>query len=138
MDTLERFAAGEVDAFETVFRQYPGESVQMDRPPGAESGSGRGIDCRKILAHRNRKRFDARRPFGPWARRIATRVSIDHLRSTDSREFPPELLQPAPEKSTAQDTARKSKSGIKYPALSSRSPAKLCVAASLALIEECP
>src|SRR5579864_1235896 len=105
METLERFAAGEVDAFETVFRQYQSEVyrwiVRLVRNPGVAEELTVETFWR---IYRHRKRFDPRRPFGPWARRIATRVSIDYLRSSDYGESAPELFQPVPEKSTAQDT----------------------------------
>ena len=44
--------------------------------------------------YRHRKRFDARRSFGPWARRIASRVAIDYLRSIDCRESAGHLFEP--------------------------------------------
>src|SRR5579864_3807769 len=96
METLERFAAGEVDAFETVFRQYQSEVykwiVRLVRNPGVAEELTVETFWR---IYRNRKRFDARRPFGPWARRIATRVAIDYLRSGDYRESAGQLLEPA-------------------------------------------
>src|SRR4029453_8491607 len=84
MDTLEQFAAGEVEAFETLFRQYQGEVyrwiVRMVRNPGVAEELTVETFCR---IYRHRTRFDGRRPFGPWARRIATRVAVDYLRSSD-------------------------------------------------------
>lgn len=139
MDTLERFAAGELDAFETVFRQYQSEVyrwiVRLVRNPGVAEELTVETFWR---IYRNRKRFDPRRPFGPWARRIATRVSIDYLRSTDYRESAPELLQPVPEKSTAQDTVLETEVRDQIAGAFFSLPAKLRVAASLALIDERP
>lgn len=139
MDTLERFAAGEVDAFETVFRQYQSEVyrwiVRLVRNPGVAEELTVETFWR---IYRNRNRFDPRRSFGPWARRIATRVSIDYLRSPDHRESTPELLQPAPERSTAQDTVLQTEVRDQIASAFFSLPAKLRVAASLALIEERP
>src|SRR6266849_6230891 len=96
MNTLEQFAAGDVDAFEELFRQYQSEVyrwiVRLVRNPGVAEELTVETFWR---IHRNQKRFDARRPFGPWARRIATRVAIDYLKSSDYRESVGQLLEPA-------------------------------------------
>jgi RNA polymerase sigma-70 factor (ECF subfamily) len=141
MDTLERFAAGEVDAFETLFRQYQSEVyrwiVRLVRDPGVAEELTVETFWR---IYRNRKRFDARRAFGPWARRIATRVAIDYLRSSDYRESAGELLEPvtSPAKSTAQDTLLQAEIRDQIAGAFFSLPVRLRVAASLALIEERP
>jgi hypothetical protein len=61
--TTERFTTGDVDAFETLFRQYQGEFTDTEELT---------IETFWRI-YRQRQRFDAERPFGPWARRIATR-----------------------------------------------------------------
>src|SRR5262245_38642010 len=82
METLERFVAGDLDAFEVLFRQYQGEVygwiVRMVRNPAVAEELT--VDAFWRI-YRHRSRFDPQRPFGPWARRIATRAAIDYLKS---------------------------------------------------------
>src|SRR3989440_7190726 len=84
---LEQFAAGDIDAFEGLFRQYQGEVyrwiARLVRNPGVAEELSVETFWR---IYRNRKRFDARRLFEPWARRIASSVAIDYLTSIDYRE----------------------------------------------------
>src|ERR1051326_699068 len=81
MDTLERFATGDMDAFQVLFRQYQGEVygwiVRIVRNPAVAEELT--IDTFWRI-YRYRSRFDPRRPFGPWARRIASRVALDYLK----------------------------------------------------------
>src|SRR5437762_14026336 len=96
MDPLEQFATGDADAFEALFRQHQSEVyrwiVRLVRNPGVAEELTVETFWR---IYRNRKRFDARRPFGPWARRIATRVAVDYLKSIDHRESAGRLPEPA-------------------------------------------
>src|SRR5580765_1165688 len=106
MDTLEQFATGDVDAFETLFRQYQSEVyrwiVRLVRNPGVAEELTVETFWR---IHRNQKRFDARRPFGPWARRIATHVAVDYLKSIDCRGSAGQWIEPVtrPMQSSASD-----------------------------------
>lgn len=81
-ELLEQFASGELDAFETLFRQFQGEVfrwiVRMVRDPGVAEDLTIETFWR---IHRAHARFDAKRNFGAWARRIATNVAIDYLKS---------------------------------------------------------
>ncbi len=137
MDMLERFAAGDVEAFEQLFRQYQNEIyrwiVRIVRNPGVAEELTVETFWR---IYRHRKRLDPRRPFLPWARRIATRASIDFLRSSEPGESAglvfetpgPPLPDPLVQAEIRKQIARAFFS----------LPARLRVAASLALIEECP
>lgn len=135
MDPLERFAAGDEDAFETVFRQYQGSVyrwiVRLVRNPALAEDLTVDTFWR---IYRHRSRFDAQRPFGPWARRIATRVAIDYLRSGG----PSFELAGRQEQSWSPDPLLQAelRSLIREALLSL--PARLRVAATLALIEERP
>lgn len=141
MDTLEQFAAGEVGAFETLFRQYQSEVyrwiVRLVRNPGVAEELTVETFWR---IYRHQKRFDARRPFGPWARRIATRVAVDYLRSSDCRESASPLLQPVtrPPESSAPDPLLQAEIRDRIARAFFGLPVRLRVAATLALIEECP
>jgi RNA polymerase sigma-70 factor (ECF subfamily) len=83
----EWFATG---GFETLFRQYQGEVyrwiVRIVRHPAVAEELTIETFWR---IYRQRQRFDPQRPFGPWARRIATRVAIDYLRSGAQSLEPP-------------------------------------------------
>src|SRR6266849_5294034 len=92
---LEPLATGDVDAFEALFRQYQGEVyrwiVRLVRNPGVAEELTVETFWR---IYRHRTRFDGRRPFGPWARRIATRVAADYLRSSDYPKLARTSLEP--------------------------------------------
>lgn len=133
MDLLERFAQGELEAFETVFRQFQGEVfgwiVRIVRDPGIAEDLTVETFWR---IYRARSRFDPARSFGPWARRIATNAALDYLKTVR-----PEVLwtenhgQVAPIDAAVQRDLRER---IEQAFL--HLPAKLQVVARLALIEE--
>lgn len=135
MDSLEEFATGDVDAFEVLFRQYQGEVYRwivpiVRNPAVAEELT---IDTFwRIYVHR--QRFDAKRPFGPWARRIASRVAVDYLRSAARI---PEQSEPMAHSVEADPLLQSElRNGIRLAFVSL--PARLRLAATLALIEEVP
>jgi RNA polymerase sigma-70 factor, ECF subfamily len=81
MELLKRFAEGDLDAFEALFRQYQGDVyrwiVRMVRDPAAAEDLTVDTFWR---VHRAHVRFDPQGNFGAWLRRIATNVALDHLR----------------------------------------------------------
>jgi len=81
MELLERFALGDLEAFETLFRQFQGQVhrwvVRIVRDPGAAEDLTIETFWR---VYRARARFDPARDFGAWARRIACNVALDHLK----------------------------------------------------------
>ena len=82
MDLFRRFALGEIDAFETLVRQFQGDIyawiVRIVRDPGiAEDLTVEAL----WRIYRARHQFRPERNFSPWARRIATNLALDHLRS---------------------------------------------------------
>jgi RNA polymerase sigma-70 factor (ECF subfamily) len=135
MDLLERFAQGELEAFETVFRQFQGEVfgwiVRIVRDP--EIAEDLTVETFWRI-YRARSRFDPARSFGAWARRIATNAALDYLKSVR-----PEVLltenqaQVAPTDPAIQRDIREQ---IEQAFL--HLPAKLQVVARLALIEQQP
>jgi RNA polymerase sigma factor (sigma-70 family) len=140
MDTLEQFATGDVNAFETLFRQYQSEVyrwiIRLVRNPGVAEELTIETFWR---IYRHGKRFDARRAFGPWARRIATRVAIDYLKSIDYRQSAG-LLESAtrPTHSSGPDPMLQAEVREQIARAFFALPVRLRVAANLALIEECP
>jgi RNA polymerase sigma-70 factor (ECF subfamily) len=141
MDLLERFAAGDLEAFETLFRQFQGEVygwiVRIVRDPSAADDLTMETFWR---IHRSRQRFDAARPFGAWARRIATHVAIDHLK-LQRREAPASFDPPTPFDPPAPavpDAAWEREVRERVAGAFRSLPARLRAAATLALIEERP
>jgi RNA polymerase sigma-70 factor (ECF subfamily) len=82
MDVAERFAAGDPEAFEALFRQYQGEVFRWIMRIVRNSAAAEDLTVETFWrVYRAQARF---RPgagsFGGWLRRIATNVAIDHLR----------------------------------------------------------
>jgi len=132
-DLGRRFAAGDLDAFEALFRRHQAEVfgwiVRIVRDQSLAEDATIETFWR---IYRARARFDARREFGAWARRIASNVAIDALK-TKSRELvglelPEVPVAPVPLRDSALTEAVR--------AAFQRLPAKLQAAAKLALIEE--
>ena len=93
MNLLERFAAGQVNAFEAVFRQHQREVygwiVRIVRDPGAAEDLTVEAFWR---LYQKRDRLDPSGNCAAWLRRVATNLAIDHLR----RARPVTLLKEEP------------------------------------------
>jgi len=135
MDLFRRFALGEIDAFETLVRQFQRDVyawiVRIVRDPGiAEDLTVETLW--RIFRARHQFRPDGN--FAAWARRVATNLALDHLR----RKRPEQSLlrepagPPAPDQLLQRETREKIQQAFR------RLPAKLQVAATLALVEERP
>jgi len=134
-ELLEQFAHGDLGAFEALFRQFQGEVhgwiVRMVRDPGVAEELTIETFWRIYQAH---ARFDPRRSFGAWARRIASNAALDYLRATKPQVMlqkdvaAPERLNPAIQRDIRERTQQ----------AFHKLPAKLRVVATLALIEEEP
>lgn len=135
MELLERFALGELEAFETLFRRFQGQVyvwvVRLVRDPGTAEDLTVEAFWRIYRSH---ARFDPARSFGAWARRIATNVALDHLR-TRRPEVP---LSGNPSKGVPPDPAVRRDIHDRIELAFRQLPARLQVAATLALIEERP
>ncbi|HLQ51158.1 MAG TPA: RNA polymerase sigma factor [Terriglobales bacterium] len=134
-DLLRQFCHGDPDAFEALFREHQSEVygwiVRIVRDPAAAEDLTVETFWR---IHRAHARFDPARSFGPWARRIATNVALDHLKTVrPETELPGDLPSPPlPEPGISEELRRKTARAF------DRLPPKLQVAATLALIEEQP
>ena len=133
MDLLQRFALGEIDAFETLVRQFQGEiyawTVRIVRDPGtAEDVTAETL----WRIYRARHKFRPDGNFGAWARRIATNLALDHLR----RARPEQSLDADPVGSPQPDRLAEREMREKIRQAFRRLPPKLQVAATLALVEE--
>jgi RNA polymerase sigma-70 factor (ECF subfamily) len=135
MDLLQRFTLGEIDAFETLVRQFQGDiyawTVRIVRDPGTAEDLTVETLWRIYQA---RQRFRPDGNFSAWARRIATNLALDHLR----RKHPEQslLVEPAGVSSPNHLLQRETREKIQH--AFRRLPAKLRVAATLALVEEQP
>jgi RNA polymerase sigma factor (sigma-70 family) len=134
-DTLPLFCHGDMTAFEALFRQHQSEVytwiVRIVRDPTAAEDLTVETFWRIYRTH---ARFDPKRGFAPWARRIATNVALDHLKTKRPETALPDDLPgaTAPDPGISEEVRRKIARAFR------RLPPKLQVAATLALIEEEP
>ncbi|MGC1460570.1 MAG: RNA polymerase sigma factor [Terracidiphilus sp.] len=136
---LDRFRQGDVDAFEELFclhqRAVYGWILRIVRNPTEADELTVETFWRIYKAH---ARFEAAREFEPWARRIATNVTLDWLRR---RRPDSELTE---EVIATQTTGASTNPGVtaeirtKTAHAFARLPPLLRVAATLAVIEERP
>jgi RNA polymerase sigma-70 factor, ECF subfamily len=140
-EVLEEFAAGDLNAFESLFRQYQGEVygwiVRIIRDPAAAEDLTIETFWR---IHRAHARFDPSRSFGAWARRIATNVAIDFLKSVRVREVPLDQDLPAQSHSAWGGTNPAIQREVRERAQLAfhQLPANLRAVATLSLIEDVP
>lgn len=133
MELLERFAAGDVLAFEELFREFQGQVFACIMRIVRNRAAAEDLTVEAFWRiYRARTRFDATRSFGAWARRIATNVALDHLGSAP-REVA--LEESLPDRTTVdaaeqQDLARALRRAF------AQLPPKLRAVASLALVEQ--
>ena len=135
MELLELFAQGELEAFETLFRQFQREVygwiIRIVRDP--EIAEDLTVETFWRI-YRARSRFDPTRSFGAWARRIATNAAIDYLKTVRPEVLLTEnhahLVLPNP--AVQRDIRDRIEQAFV------QLPAKLQIVARLALIEEQP
>ena len=135
MDLLQRFTHGEIDAFETLVRQFQSDiyawTVRIVRDPGVAEDLTVETLWRVYRAH---NKFCPDGNFGAWTRRIATNLAIDHLRrNRPEQSFPAGPAEaPQPDPLVQRETQERIQQTFR------RLPAQLQVAATLALVEELP
>ena len=97
MELLERFAAGDLEAFEALFRQHQREIYAWILRIVRDTGIAEDLTVEtfwRIYKHRARFRPDGN--FRAWARRIATNAALDHLRHAHPEsELPDSLAGPS-------------------------------------------
>jgi RNA polymerase sigma-70 factor (ECF subfamily) len=135
MDLLRRFALGDIDAFEMLVQQFQGDIyawiVRIVRDPGIAEDLTVETLLRVSQAHH---RFRPDGSFAAWARRIATNLALDHLR----RKRPEQSLLAEPAAVPPTDRLLQQETREKIQQAFRRLPAKLQLAATLALVEEQP
>ncbi len=133
MELLERFAAGDLEAFELLFRQHQREVYAWIVRIVRDSGIAEDLTVETFWRiHKYRSRFKPDGNFRAWARRIATNAALDHLRHA-RRETP--LIEDVPCPSSADPAVRREARDqirIAFCEL----PEKYRLVATLALVEE--
>jgi RNA polymerase sigma-70 factor (ECF subfamily) len=135
MELLQRFAAGDLDAFEELFRQHQKEVYAWVVRIVRDRGIAEDLVVETFWRiYRSRARFDPEGNFQGWARRIATNAALDHLRSARRETgLPDNLTAPGePDPAIRRETRERINGAFR------ELPAKYRLVATLALIEEEP
>jgi RNA polymerase sigma-70 factor (ECF subfamily) len=135
MELLQRFAAGDLDAFEALFRQHQKEVYAWVVRIVRDRGIAEDLTVETFWRiYRARARFNPEGNFQGWARRIATNAALDYLRSArHETELPEDLAgPPKPDSAVRRETREQIKSAFH------QLPAKYRLVATLALIEDEP
>jgi len=135
MELLERFASGELEAFEALFRQHQKEVYAWVVRIVRDSGIAEDLTLETFWRiYKSRARFDPAGNFRAWARRIATNAALDHLRhSRRETELPGDLAcAPRADPAVRGETRERIRQAFQ------QLPAKYRLVATLALIEEEP
>ena len=135
MELLEGFAAGDLDAFETLFRQHQKQVYAWIVRIVRDSGIAEDLTVETFWRiYRSRARFDPAGNFQAWAYRIATNAALDHLRKARREtELSQDLAGPArPDPAVQHETRERIRQAFL------QLPAKYRLVATLALIEEEP
>jgi len=135
MDLLERFAAGNLEAFEALFRRFERDVYQWILRIVRNRAAAEELTVETFWRiYRARSRFDPTRDFGPWSRRIATNLALGHLKSLRRQPaVPPKRWVEAPaDAEPLRDPDPRVEQAFR------RLPPRLQLTATLALIEEKP
>jgi RNA polymerase sigma-70 factor, ECF subfamily len=133
MELLERFAAGDLEAFEVLFRQHQKEVYAWTVRIVRDTGIAEDLTVETFWRiYKHRAQFKPDGNFRAWARRIATNAALDHLRHTRQETALPENLPCAP----SPDGAVRSETRDLINRAFQELPAKYLLVANLALVEE--
>lgn len=135
LDLYERFVGGDLDAFETLFRRHQREVYGWVYRIVRRRADAEELTVETFWQiHRSRARFSPARGFGPWARRIATHLALNRLRTLGRHEpLPAEPAAPL----MADSLERRALRQAIAESFAQLSP-KLRLVAVLALVEEVP
>ncbi len=135
MELLEQFAAGDLEAFEALFRAHQREVYAWIVRIVRDSGIAEDLTVETFWRiYRSRARFEPAGNFRAWARRIATNAALDHLRTPRRETELPGDLACAP----GADPAVRGETREQIRQAFQQLPAKYRLVATLALIEEEP
>jgi RNA polymerase sigma-70 factor (ECF subfamily) len=135
MELLERFAAGDLEAFEALFREHQKEVYAWIVRIVRDHGIAEDLTLEAFWhIYKSRSRFYPAGNFRAWARRIATNAALDHLRKARRQtELPEDLASPRVADPAVRRETRERIKGAFF-----QLPAKYRLVATLALIEEEP
>jgi len=135
VELLARFAAGDPDAFEMLFREHQKEVYAWIVRIVRDAGIAEDLTVETFWRiYKYRSRFDPAGNFRAWSRRIATNAALDYLRhSRREIELPEDLASAG-----AADPAVRRETREKLKQAFFQLPAKYRLVATLALIEEEP
>jgi RNA polymerase sigma factor CnrH len=137
-DVLERFARGDIDAFEALFRDFQGEVYGWIFRIVRDRGAAEDLTVEAFWRiYRARARFDPRRSFGAYLRRVATNLAIDYL-GARRPAIPLEDSPAARAGCWPPDSAVAADVRVHVAAAFRELPAKLRAAATLFVLEEEP
>ena len=139
-ELFEQFAQGDLEAFEKLFRQYQSEVYGWIARIVRDPSLAEDLTIETFWRiYRARARFDPSRNFEGWARRIAANAALDCLKSghlkharTEAFLFEDSASVPPPNPGVQWDLREGTACAFQ------QLPAKLRIAATLALIEERP
>jgi len=135
MELLERFASGDLEAFEALFRQHQKEVYSWIVRIVRDSGIAEDLTVETFWRiYKARSRFRPEGHFRAWARRIATNVTLDHLRHSHRETG----LPGDPPCTNATDPAIRREARERIRTAFQELPAKYRLVATLALVEEEP
>lgn len=135
MDLLERFASGDLEAFESLFRQHQRNVYAWIVRIVRDTGIAEDLTVETFWRiYRSRANFRPSGNFSAWARRIATNAALDQLRRNSRETELPENIPAAP----CPDSAVQDESRRKIYEAFRQLPAKYRLVATLALIEDEP
>jgi RNA polymerase sigma-70 factor (ECF subfamily) len=135
MSLLERFAKGDPEAFEDLFRQFQGQVFAWIMRIVRDRGIAEDLTVETFWRiHKSRGRFTPDGNFGAWAYRIATNLALSHVRRARVEEELPEDAVPT----ESPDSAVQSEMVGQIRQAFRRLPDKLQVTVTMALVEEQP
>jgi RNA polymerase sigma-70 factor (ECF subfamily) len=133
MELLERFATGDLEAFEALFQQHQREVYAWIVRIVRDTGIAEDLTVETFWRiYKHRARFKPDGNFRAWARRIATNAALDHLRHNPQETTLPENLPSAPRPDGAVGRETRDSITKAFHEL----PAKYRLVATLALVEQ--
>jgi RNA polymerase sigma-70 factor (ECF subfamily) len=135
IDLQQRFVAGDLEAFEQLFRDYQRQVYAWIMRIVRNSATAEELTVETFWRiYRSRALFRADGNFSAWSHRIATNVALDHLRkSRRETELPGDLLAPSePDPAVSREMREQVRAAF------ANLPPRYRLVATLALIEQAP
>src|SRR5215831_21022117 len=135
MSLLERFAKGDLEAFEDLFRQFQSQVYAWVVRIVRDRGVAEDLTVETFWRiYRSRMSFDPQGNFGAWAYRIATNLALNHIR----RKRPEEELPESVRQAESPDLAVQNEMAVHIKRVFLGLPRKLQVTVTMALLDERP